>query len=400
MAGADLLMRNIIRSRKLPFLPFILLFATAFFLETSMHRVVFYLLSPFFISIIVKYAEERRSLFASRSFFLLLAYLAFYTVSAFWGNAYDPYDIFRNFVDAATIFIFCTSLAIALTRVEVIERHVFVISAFCLGAALIYGLIFYAGADFDFSQRLSGQGRFENSIHLSAMLALAILFLLSIRTKEGCKSSALIVALILPMLLLALMTQTRSSLVALVGCLVLAAMVHSRKTAFLIFAGAAISTIVCYFIWGQTFEDLYARGDTYRLTIWREALAMLKDHMVIGYGISTEPGFAFSADGKGYKSTHNVLVGHLYFGGIVGFGIFATLACNAVFQTVAAFLKNRRVEGHDGILARYTFLGVAFCIIISLFNFSHYLVGLHIQWLVFWLPFALTWYWEVRNRGV
>ena len=400
MAGENILMNSIFQRRNLIFLPFILLFITAFFLETSMHRVVFYLLSPFLIAMIVQYREERNALFSAPSFFLLCGYLLFFCFSAFWGSAPDPYNIFRNFVDAVTIFVFCASTAIIMTKVTVTYKSVLAVSVLCLGAAVIYALIYYAGADFNLGSRFRGQGRFENPIHLSAMLSLVILFLLSIRSKDCNWLPVLTACMVFLLFVLTILTQTRSSLVALAGCLVLALMTHSRKTALFIMGGAAISALLCYLVWGQSFADLYERGDTYRLSIWAEALSAWKDHKILGYGISTEPTFAsIPGIAEGYKSTHNVLIGHLYFGGIAGILLFLSLASNAMIQSVRAFLTYRKDEGSQGILARYTVLSIAFCIITSMFNFAHYLVGVHIHWLIFWLPFALAWYWDAHLKA-
>ena len=52
----------------------------------------------------------------------------------------------------------------------------------------------------------------------------------------------------------------------------------------------------------------------------------------------------------------------------------------------------------------YTYLTLLSCLMIcyalcaSMFNFSHYIVNVHIQWLVFWVPFAMTWYIEVSEK--
>lgn len=380
------------------FIPFAILFASAFFLETSMHRVVFYILSAFLIAMICRENESRFAALRTNSFFLVAGYGLFFTASTLWGETLAPYLTFRALVDALCIVVFCLAVAVAGPKFSIRPRHSLYVAAICVGAVGVFALIFYGLGDKDLNSRFYGQGRFYNPIHMSILLSMAVLFVFACGLKGDIKSKSIQIFLILAMIFFIFLSQTRSSLMGLVACIPVLFLFGGRKFVLPLIGASLVAGIIMFFAWGNTLSELYARGDTHRFDIWQESLRYISQKPIVGHGIASEPTFGEKGDREGYKSAHNFILGHLYYGGIVGLVLALSILINGLRQAWVAIRQYGATNDTFGILARFTFLSLCFCAVASLFNFSHYMVGVHIQWLIFWLPVALAWYLEIVNR--
>ncbi|HEU4838829.1 MAG TPA: hypothetical protein VFS88_05395, partial [Micavibrio sp.] len=116
--------------------------------------------------------------------------------------------------------------------------------------------------------------------------------------------------------------------------------------------------------------------------------------------ISTEPEFFLEANDskRGWKSPHNVILGHLYTGGVLGLLVFAGLVVVMCRVSISQYLREMREKKRASFITLFTGLVICFGLTASLINFSHYLIGVYIHWLVFWLPFTLVWFLEVQQR--
>ena len=243
-------------------------------------------------------------------------------------------------------------------------------------------------------------GRYENPIHLAGVLAMATLLLMSLKFTGDRRLQWQAALLGLIFFLVIFFSHTRSALVAIAGCFCVLMMMQSLRVSLFLLVGGGVAAVIGYFAWGQSFSELYERGDTFRLAIWSEAISRIVEAPLVGYGISTDPAFLSDSTPHSFKSTHNMILGHLYHGGGIGLLAYLGLIGHGFYVAFSSLWKHRGT--HDGckldILRRFCLLSLVFSVIMGVFNFAHYMMGVHIQWLLFWVPISLAWYLEMEEK--
>lgn len=386
-------------------LPFILLMASSFILPTAGHRIVLYALLPVFIWQLVRQRDLLKELIPTVSLISLAAYLGYFLMTLCWNVG--PFDVepAKLFRDAACLLIFTTALTSVLVQAPAWNNQS--VALFFGAATLIFVVLvwlFPIPADVWndlFSGRLTGVGRYENSIHLSYLLGFTSLLLLSLPTPIEKKINILRYLMITLCMVFIALTGTRGTLVGLTGCIALMIFFGRPKGALIIATLISVSVLASYFFGDFSLARLFGRGDSYRFDIWMDAWASIKSHLWLGHGVAVEPSFgAHPRTGEGWKSTHNVYVGHLYTGGLIGLVLFLWLFANMAWQSVQAYFrqKSRGDIARSLVLPHFACLLICFSATIGLFNFFHYVNNLHIHWLIFWVPFSMAWALEVRRK--
>ena len=376
-------------------LPFAAIFVTAFFLETAPHRIVFYVFSLLMIANLWREKAICHSVVRTYSFTLITLYAAFFFLSTLWGEKIFVYESFRTLLDGISIMIFTFSLAVFARNFNWRQETIMLLTGFCLAAAAIYAVQYYIVIGDDIAIRLWGQGRFHNPIHLSILLSLSALLLLSVDFTGTRHSIIFRSLLLLGLVFFIVITQARSSLLALGACVFILTFFYSWRLSMALAGMGLLCLLAAFFLWGGSLGQLYERADTHRFNIWRDAVEGITEKPLIGHGLSTKPEFDL-ASGHGYKSTHNFVLGHLYFGGITATILIFLIFANGFKQTIFS-IKRWGDDVQVVTMGRFTILALTFCVVTSLFNFSHYMVGVHIQWLVFWVPISLAWALETKN---
>ncbi|PZO88135.1 MAG: hypothetical protein DI626_02415 [Micavibrio aeruginosavorus] len=384
-------------------LPFLILFLTALVLPTASNRIVFYLLSPFLFYTLYHFRAQLPAYLKTWSFGFLAAYLGYFSLTFLWSDQRDTEDFCKLLRDVVSIGIFTISLAVVIPHLKIPEKLPIAFGVLCVAWGSVAALVFYGVGPHEWETRLIGFGRFENSIHFAFLLSFAILSLLCLgisKTVRSQNEAILLTFLIAVLLLLIALSQTRSAYMALAACVgIIFLLGHIRYAVVLGVAG--LLAIVCMYFMSDDYMGLFAgRLDSYRFGIWKDAYEGILQKPWLGHGVTTEPHFfPEAADFKrGWKSPHNVLLGHAHSGGIIGLVIFLLLAGNMCRIAVRQYLREIGDNGCLTYMTLFTCLTLCYGLAASLVNFSNYVVGVHIHWLIFWFPFTLTWVLEARAR--
>ena len=373
-------------------LPFIVLFVFALFLPSAAHRIVFYALTPVFAYFV--YKQDFRPYIRTYSFGFLVAYILYFSSSPLWSGSEDTFEILKFARNGFCILLFAAALVASMPAMQRLPKNLALVLS---GIVLLYGVWLLFTAAFTGQSmtvyRLEGIGRYQNTIHFSFLLSLMVLWLVSLgklatRTYEYAR-----LGLIFVFMFFISLTKARSAFIALAGCVGLLGVLGKVRVAATLFGFAVVGALLSFVVWDFSWSDIVSRSDNYRFGIWKEAYTEILQKPLLGHGVNAEPGFnANDVQSKGWESTHNVFLGHGYTGGFIGLALFTLLFGNMFLQSFLAFYKNK------SSLTQLACMSVCYALFAGLFNFSHFVVGVHIQWLVFWMPFALTWYLEGSNK--
>ncbi len=386
-------------------LPFLVLFLTALALPTASNRIVFYLLSPFLFYALYHFRAQLPAYLKTWSFGFLAAYLGYFSLSFLWSEQKDTEDFCKLLRDIVSIGIFTFSLAVVIPHLKVPEKLPICFGILCVIWGAVAALVFYGFGQHEWETRLIGFGRFENSIHFAFLLSFAVLSLLCLgisKTVRSQNEAILITFLIAALLLLIALSQTRSAYMALAACVgIIFLLGHIRYAVILGIMG--VLALVCMYFMSDDYMRLFAgRLDSYRFGIWKDAYEGILQKPWLGHGVTTEPHFypeAADIFKRGWKSPHNVLLGHAHAGGIAGLIIFLLLAGNMCRVALKQYMLEISNNGCLSYMTLFTCLVLCYGLAASLVNFSNYIVGVHIHWLIFWIPFTLTWVLETKAQG-
>jgi O-antigen ligase len=380
-------------------LPFALLFFSSLFLPAASHRMLFYLCAPVFIYLIFS-TKDAGVFFRTYSFKFFAVYMLYFSVSCLWA-APESGEAVKYWRNASCVIVYVTALVVTLPSMIRLPKNYALIIA---GVIFLYtlglmGLFLHNAQNFRFSiYRLEGIGRYQNTIHLSFLLSLMVLWLVSLGKLDTRKHSYIRAGLIFFFLFSIALTKARSAYVALAGCIAMLGALGRMRTALFITGLGMAGGLLCVVIWGFSLSDVITRSDNYRLDIWTEAYTGIYERPLFGHGVNADPSFhRIYIQPEGWESTHNMFLGHAYTGGFVGLVVFILLLGNMIAQAMKAFFHEWKT-GVSSTIVQFTGMSVAFACFAGAFNFSHFLVGSHIQWLVFWMPFALTWYLEASKN--
>lgn len=383
-------------------IPFALLFFSSFFLSTAGNRLVFYILSPVFFYALYAAREQFLPYLRTVSFSLFAAYTGYFALSTFWSDGAGSSDYLHALRDFLCLGVFVCAFALLLEQVKgrLSTEALLILAGAAVLGVLIFAFVYYGVEGKAWEKRFRGFGRYENPIHLSFLLSFCVLFLFSLKQMARKNLESLRYGLIFLALVLMLMTQTRTSLLALAVCPAVFLLVFGqRKVALWFLGGGAAAALLALVALDFPLLELITRGDAYRFAIWRDALQSVREeHLLFGAGLATEPNLGADAYyPEGWKSTHNVYIGNLYVGGAVGLVLFLLLYGNMLWQAMKAFYAVRSCEEEKTLLS-FGLLSLAFLSVAQCFNFDHYLINVYIHWLVFWVPFTIFWFFEVQSK--
>lgn len=380
-------------------LPFLLFFLVSFFLPAASHRILFYLLSPVLIGMLYVHRISLRGLFHTKSFWLLVLYLGYFSLTFLWSAENDFETFLKILRNVTGIFLFSLSLAFVIPRIPFTTRAPVYFAGLCLAFGVASAAVFYGVDGAPWQSRIIGLGRYQNSIHFAYLMSLAIIGLVCLGLEGRRRDIALRLALVLGLLFFVALSQTRSAYVALIACVIMmTALGHARYAAVV-----GVLAVVCagfsYMVWGFSFNDIAQRFDSYRFDIWSQALEGIKDDPWLGQGIATWPKFSAEVINSkgGWKSTHNIYIGHLYTGGIIGLAVFLAMIANMMKIGLSRWWREKR-DGRIFYMTHFVSLVFCFTMISGIFVFTHFIVNVHIHWLLFWVLFSILWAMEAQDR--
>lgn len=366
---------------------FCAIFAGFFFMQTDLHRDVFYISLPLCAYLAYKNGDYLKSFFLAHRLSILpaVAYLIYIFASLFWS---DVTEEGREF-DKAKVLLFLPLSMIGLFLVA--QRsprayswmvHIFVFSAFLSGVYLLGSYLCYS-ISMDKWARLEGLGRAENSVMASYLYGMAILAIIYARplAQIGWQYRLLIAATLFCIMLLCMSRGPLLAFGASVGVMMLFRKQYRRIAFCLLVAILSVGAV----LYTGTRENIPIanRGDTGRTQVWYKATDLIEERPVFGYGIGSK--FIYPYSNAGYRiefasHPHSFYLATMIQGGIVSLVFLFWIMGIMFFKSLR--LQQEEGEGwHLAVFASFAALGFI--------DFGGVYVNLGVVWVAFWYQYAL-----------
>lgn len=184
-----------------------------------------------------------------------------------------------------------------------------------------------------------------------------------------------------------ILTRGRAVILGVVIAGLLSVALHRRKEVFVVVLLIVVLVFTFALTGEMTFVDFVKRGDAGRVQIWTTLLERIGDRPMIGAGINAPDNVTFPKgsgefpEGFTLKHPHSLVVGTLYYGGLIGLILFLLVLALGLRKG----RRNARIDGEWDPLILLVF-GVV-CLTLD----GHHLISEpHLSsWLLFWLPIGL-----------
>lgn len=358
------------------------LFAGFFFMDTDLHRNVFYLSLPFSLMLIFRHADEIKFCYTKKKSVILpvILFLSYLALSLLWSETTEEG---REF-DKAKILIF---LPVSMLTVFLMVRknndiYDWFVGSFVAGAfisAVYLILEYYITAD---AGRLEGMGRAENSVMAGYLYSIALLALVCHKgvARLAWTYRAPIAAILLAVMLL---TLSRGPLLALAVSTV-AVMIYKKQYMF-VASGVlliAICVITILASGARQYIPIINRGDTGRPQVWEQTIENIREKPIFGHGIGSKFFYTYK-QGRGVEKAshpHSLYFSTLVQGGVVGLILL-------LWVQAMLFCKSIRLAQQTGEL--WPFATIVTCYTLGLYDFGGAYTNMNVMWLSLWLQIAL-----------
>ncbi|MEN0108136.1 MAG: O-antigen ligase family protein [Pseudomonas sp.] len=243
-----------------------------------------------------------------------------------------------------------------------------------VAAALLSIARYWAGDD---HQRLPGYGALYNpllSAHVYGFFA-AYWLCRWYRQANAWHWPSLLALGVLGALLL--LTGSRTPLMALAACLLWLGLLHWRRRLWLFVPGAVLMVLAWQLL---PTEGVLSRGLSYRPAIWAEVWRQMDGHLLVGHGLGSPQVFKVAGLPEALADTHNMELGVLFEGGLLGLGLWLLLYGHAL---VYAWRQRQRTE----VLMASTL--VVFGLVAGFTEGSAFFSRPKEHWFLLWIPLAL-----------
>ena len=134
-----------------------------------------------------------------------------------------------------------------------------------------------------------------------------------------------------------------------------------------------------FFVKGFKRSILRPRGVLERLEVWEQILARTEGTLFFGKGISADRTFILT-DGTKLLHSHNVYVGTIFNGGLMGLFLLLMLQALVLWEGLLCFLREND----------FTYMALLLFAFICITTMNYRIIS-HpdVSWMYFWLPLAL-----------
>lgn len=305
-------------------------------------------------------------LFLIFSGYILLTVLWAGTESTPLAMAKRPLYILMLIFSAALIFLQNS------TRIERVIETAAIIATLCIGISIAY--FFYSGG----AGRFSGYRALYNPLLTAHVLGFFFTYWLCRWHLHDKPHTPLILLALCVVWIAIILTGSRTPLVAMFACLIWLTIAHGRPRLLFVFGAAAIIAIIIQSL--NPDSDILVRGASYRPAIWMETLKQISESPWLGLGY-THP-MVFWVDGLDYAlaDPHNIELGVLFCGGIIGLTLWMSMYAYAAFYA----WQNRK---NPAVLIASTL--VVFGFTAGLTEGSAFFSRPKEHWFLIWIPLAL-----------
>ncbi|WP_299584467.1 O-antigen ligase family protein [uncultured Microbulbifer sp.] len=240
--------------------------------------------------------------------------------------------------------------------------------------------------------RLTGPGFLSHAIQgPSALISLWAIGFID-RTPFDRRNALLTITATSMLLAYTLLTQSRGPLITLIVAIILYSALYLRSLYSLklwplimlpmVTLGALITQIEWAF-----FQELLDRGSSFRLVIWKHTLSEASNHWLFGAGVATNlretsAGLAVLNEvGINPEHPHSIIISMLYYGGVVGLGLFCIFSGLLLRGLICARLTGTGIACMISLITTFLLMSSDGYRLTS---------GPSPMWLTFWAPFALS----------
>jgi len=373
----QLTIRSFLEKKHYFFITYFLFFLGFFVVpSTHLHNNLFYglILFPYLATLQLK----RIQLICRSNLWILSMVLAGYMcLTLLWADN----AVFKDYVyflrRPVYLFVFLSlTIELALSYPKFID-YLFVFLCWVAAITAIVSIIYFYSSPLSRLSYLGDQVR--NSIvgaSVYGMVALACYFHVLKRQKTNVWIYAVLFVVIL---FSAALTRSRGPLGALLITFLIGAVLTRNKK--------LLATVLCVIIIGGLIffnveglkEMITGRGFSYRLEIWQQIIARIKESFLFGEGVSTDNKFIM-ADGSKFRHQHSVYLGTTLYGGLIGLFLLLILQALALWEGFLCFLREND----------FTYVALLLFAFICITTMNHTVFN-HPDalWLYFWLPVAL-----------
>ncbi|WP_122315963.1 O-antigen ligase [Pseudomonas cichorii] len=345
--------------------------------DRALYHKLFYifLAFPTFLALVLQ-PRLLKALTCNPLFIAFSAFSVYILISIAWAVTEDDLPGLIKRPMYVMLLLFSTGL-IALhypARLEQYTRLSAMVAALVAGLSLLYFLAFEMPAG---EKRLNGYGVLENPLLTAHVLGAFAAFWLA-TWFQARKAWNLVPIICLAVLGAAIMaTGSRTPLIGLAAALGWLLLVGDRRRSLLAI-GAAVAVLIAVLLIHP--DAITQRGLSYRPAIWMESLRQIGEHPWLGHGFGTSmtvviPGLSFNL-----ADPHNMELGVLYSGGIVGLALWMTL-----YGLAIRFCWIYRSNAAVTIAATWLIFGFAS----GLTEGNAFMSRPKEHWFLIWMPLAL-----------
>lgn len=289
------------------------------------HKLYYFTLAaPTLIALLLE-PQLLKQLLSSPLIRLFLLFSAYMLISVLWsGTEETPLTMSKR--PLYILMLLFAAMLITLKspgRLDGMTRLAAILAVVCAAASLVY--FFYC----EEGGRFSGYGALYNPLLSSHVFGFFCAYWLS-SWYLGSKSTALLPLGAMAVLwALLIFSGSRTPIMAMAGCLLWMAIAQWKHRLWLVIA-MAIALVVTAQLVPQS-DDLMARGVSYRPAIWAEALRQIQASPWIGLGFTHPQVFWIEGLHDALADPHNIELGVLFEGGVVGLTLWLMMYAYAMF---------------------------------------------------------------------
>ncbi|WP_455924726.1 O-antigen ligase family protein [Pseudomonas putida] len=344
--------------------------------RSGLHTLFYTLLAIPTVLVLVLRPAQFKSLTGNAFFIAFLLFSLYNALSQTWATGIHGLgDGFKRPFFIA-LLLFAVALMSELDEQRFIQctRAAAVLGAVCAGASLVWFLVTPKPLD----GRLTGYGALENPLLTAHVLGAFAAYWLAAWMLSPRLLSALPLACLLVLGAAILATGSRTPMVGLSAAILWLIVIGNRRRALMV-AGLAVLLVVLLLLVDP--QQVTQRGVSYRPAIWVESLRQISLKPWFGYGFGT--GMVVQVDGLAdpLVDPHNIELGVLYSGGIVGFALWV-----ALYSAAARWCWTLRRDPMMLIASTWVVYGFA----AGLTEGNAFFSRPKEHWFLIWIPLALV----------
>lgn len=324
-------------------------------------------------------------LLMDRLFWAIVALLAYLVVTIFWSASWNLREVLSEVVRALLVLTFVVAVAECF-QVDWFESWMTRTLGLFGGVAALVAIMVFMAESSETATRLAGLGQLDTHIEAALVFGVASICAIASITR-GDRYLWFHVAALVALGVAIMLSDSRTGISA--ACLGAYTYLMSRRISdmrrfvvwTLVGILAAMVALTLAYWWIPGISDiLFPRGDSFRLSTWRELLPRVwSDGPWLGLGLLT-PGTVM-VDGYMVVHPHNIYISVFHQGGLVGFGLLMVVVLSALRSLLVHY---DRPEAKLGL--------AMFAVGLSglLLDGVTVVEKIGWMWFIFWLPVAIA----------